>query len=1022
MKHRYLFKNLLFLFAFMLCGYSYAQSVSGTVSDASGVLPGANVMVKGTSNGTTTDFDGNFSLQNVGSNAVLSVSYLGYISQEVSVGDQSSVNVVLVENASQLSEVVVVGYTTQTRGDITGSVASVDMDEALKAPMVNAAESLQGRATGVTVISNASPGGVPNISIRGLGSTGATGPLYIIDGVQTTDAGIFNTINAADIEQMNVLKDGAAAIYGARAANGVVIVTTKGGGYNMDKARITFDIYTGSANVAASPDLLNAQQHGQMLFDGMNNDTPGSATHPQYGSGASPVVPSQLNVISSNFATAPVAYVNPNGTDWWNEITRSAPTTNVSFSMANGNSKGKSYLSLGYLTREGVLKHNGFKRANIQLNTEFKANDRLTIGEHLNVSFSQTNGGNSLAIENAVRSSPLVPVYDDQGRWAGTYSNSNGLSNNENPLSLLYRAKDNYNNSLRVYGDVYLSYKLMEGLSFKTTLSGSIDSYDARMFTPINLEHGEARSFNTLVEPHSASSSWTFNNMLNYTNSFGDHSINAIAAVEAIQTHSKGNQISRTDYFNETPEFYLLSNGFGDPNVDFAYENKTTLFSLFGSVDYNYAQKYYLTATVRNDKSSRFAGDNKSGVFPSFSAGWLVNKEDFWPSDSFFSRFKVKGSWGQLGSQILPVNNPTLSLYAFNPGNSNYVFTPGSVSSGAYLSQIGNENLKWEISETTNVGVELGMLDSRLNASFEVWQIETDGLIVRDNQIISSTAPDASPPFVNIGNIKNTGFDFALDYANQTDGGFSYNVNATISSYKNEVVSLINGTPVPGDNITSWLGRYTRTEEGEPLSYFYGRVIEGFDANGRWTYKDVNGDGTVDDDDRTKIGSPHPDFTYGISFSGEYKGFDFSAFFNGSQGNDVYNHNKIFTDFPLFVNGNRSTRVLDSWTPSNTDAILPALSNSINGVEANANSYFVEDGSFFRLKNVQIGYNLSDDMVEKLNVSNVRLYVSGTNLFTITDYQGVDPEVMPRNNLNMGIDLRTYPLSKIYSVGVNVKF
>jgi len=1017
---RNLLKKILFVAVMITSSIIFAQTVSGTVSDGSGPLPGANVLIKGTSTGVTTDFDGNYTI-NARENDILVFSFLGYLPQEVKVGNQSNVSILLKEDAAKLEEVVVLGYSSQVKGDITGSVAEVDMEEALKTPNVNAAESLQGRVTGVTVLNDPSPGGTPVISIRGLGTMNSTGPLFIIDGVQTTDASIFNSINASDIAQMNVLKDGAAAIYGARAANGVIIVTTKGGGYNQGRTKIKFDTYTGVSYAKDGPDLLNPQQHGQMLWDGMLNDG-STPSHPQYGNGASPVVPSFLLDDSGN-PLSPRAAVNPNGTDWWDEITRAATTVNASLSLSNGTENSKSYASVSYLGREGVLKHNGFKRANIQLNNEFKAFDKLKIGEHVNVAFSQIKGGGAEATEYAFRASPLIPVYDENGDFAGTYSNSYGLSNAHNPVSLLTRAKDNYTNSFRMFGDVYLSYEILEGLTFKTTLAGSVENSNGRFFTPLNPEHGEPRSFNTLEEESNNSVSWTWTNMLNYNTTIAEnHNLNVFAAIESFENRGKGHGISNTDYFNESPDFYLLNNGFGTPNVDYAYELRNTLFSVFGSADYNFAQKYFFTGTVRYDKSSRFSGSNKSDVFPSFSAGWVVNKEDFYPEDAWVNRLKVKGSWGELGNQALPVNNPTLSLFSFNSNNSNYAFNPGQISSGAYLSQLGNENLKWETSVTSNVGIEVGMFDSKLQANFELWQIKTTDLIVQDNFIISTTAPDAAPPYVNVGDVKNTGFDFDLGYSNKTAGGFSYSVNANISHYKNEVVSLIGGNPIGGSSITGFAGAYTRTEEGEPLSYFYGRVIEGFDADGRWVYKDVNGDGTVDDDDRTKIGSPHPDFTYGINLSGDYKGFDFSVFFNGSQGNDVYNHNKIYTDFPLFANGNRSTRVLDSWTPTNTDASLPALSNSLHGNEINANSYFVEDGSFFRLKNIQIGYTLPESISDKMKMESLRFYISGTNLFTITGYEGVDPEIAPIDNLNMGIDIRTFPISSIYTVGLNLKF
>ncbi len=1027
MKNNHLFRNLIFLVGFALFGISsYAQSVSGTVSDANGPLPGANVIVKGTSHGVTTDIDGNYTIDDVPSDAVLHYSFVGYVPQEVSVNGRSTIDIVLVEEANQLDEVVLVGYTSQTRGEITGSVASVDMEEATKVPVSNAAESLQGRVSGVTVIASSKPGSAPTINIRGLGSTNSTGPLYIIDGVQTTDAGIFNRINPADIDQMNVLKDGAASIYGARAANGVVIVTTKGGGYNMDKSTLSLDIYSGVSVVANTPDLLNAQQLSQIRYDGYINDGTSDPNHPQYRPNDSYTwgVPEYLMDPSTGLPmTDPsVKIKTPNGTDWFDEITRTAPTTNVSLSLSGGNESSKSYLSVGFLTRDAVVIYNGYKRGNIQTNNEFKLFDKLKIGQHLNVSYEKSKGNSYMTGELAIRSNPLIPVYDENGDYAGNYSNAHGLSVAENPVAHTYRDRDDYSKNFGAFGDIYLSYEILDGLTFKTTFAGSMGSWNNRDFKALNPEYAEHITVNSLAESNGTNYSWTWTNMVNYNHSFGNHNINAFVATEALENWSKGNGVSRTDYFNESPDFYLLSNGFGDPNISWAGENKNSLFSIFGSVDYNYDQKYFLTATLRHDTSSRFAGDNKSDIFPAVSVGWAIHKENFYNEDSFLSMLKLKASWGQLGNQQLPVNNPTLSLFSFNQNTANYVFNPGQVSAGAVLNQIGNPDLHWEISETSNVGIDFGLFSNKLYGTLEFWQIKTSGLIVQDNKLISTTAPDASPPYVNIGDIKNTGVDFSIGFSDTTESGFTYNISGNISHYKNEVVHLIDGTPVPGRSITSWVGRYTRTEEGEPMSYFYGMKIAGFDDTGRWVYEDVNGDGEVNEDDRTKIGSPHPDFTYGLNLSADYKGFDFSAFFTGSQGNDVYNHNKIFTDFPLFVDNNRSTRVLDSWRPDNTNATLPALSGSLHGVEINANDYFVEDGSYFRLKNLQFGYTLPQNISTKLKMDKFRIYLQGTNLFTITSYEGLDPEVLPLDNLNMGIDIRTFPISKIYTIGVNLKF
>ncbi len=1029
MKNK-LLKKLILLPVFLLFGsVIYAQVVTGVVSDANGPLPGVNILVKGTNSGTQTDFDGNYSIEVGSSEGVLVFSYVGYKTQEVSVAGQSNIDVTLAQDAAQLDEVVIMGYAAQTRGDITGSVASVDMDEALKAPVVNAAEALQGRVTGVTVVNNGSPGSAPKINIRGFGTSNSTNPLYIIDGVQTDDANALNNMNPADIAQMNVLKDGAAAIYGARASNGVVVITTKSGGYNMAKAKVSLDMYTGFSKIGDAPGVLNAQQHAEMIWESQLNDglTPG---HGQYGNGATPVVPTTIQGYRRVVSYDPIVFsapgeftasVTPGGTDWLDAITRNAATQNVSLSVQNGNENGKYFLSVGYLNREGVMNHTGFERISTRLNSEFKVGDRLKIGEHLNVSFSNTKTGAGEAIENSFRMTPLLPVRDDQGNYTGVAGTD--LSNTRNPAAQLFRTRNNYNKRYAVMGDIYMSYDILDELTAKTTIAGGFNTYDGRFFTELDPEHGEPISSNTLNEQDQTFYNWVWTNTLNYTKQFGDHSINAIVGVEALKSGGRGKGVSRTGYLFQDPNFYLLNNGSGAPNVDYAFSSWDSLWSIFGTANYNYQDKYYGTVTFRRDESSRFLGDNKSDVFPSFSAGWVISEEDFYNDDAFINRIKIKGSWGELGNQSLPVSNPTINISTLSESLANYAFdgNASSIATGALLSNVGNPNLKWETSVTTNIGVDLSMMDSKLAITAEYFNIETKDLITRDFGLISSTAIDASAPYVNLGDIKNTGFDFAVSYGDETSGGFRYDLSANISHYKNEVTALIDGKTVAGrGDIRN--GAVTRTEVGEEMSYFYGRNVIGLDNTGRFMYEDVNGDGSVDDDDRTKIGSPHPDFTYGINANLAYKGFDAQLFFTGSQGNDVYNYNKVFTDFGLFFNGNRSTRVLNAWTPSNTNTTVPALTTSYPLEEASANSYFVEDGSYFKLKNIQIGYTLSDAVSDKIGMESVRLYVQATNLFTITNYSGFDPEVVAYDNLSLGIDSRLYPSAQVFSFGANIKF
>lgn len=1018
----------------------YQLTITGTVVDNFGTpLPGTNVIVKGTTNGTQTDFDGNYSIT-AASDATLIFSYVGFKTIEIPVNGNSSVDVTMQEDAAALDEVVVTGYGTQTRGELTGSVGTVDVAEATKTPVVNAAEALQGRVAGVTITNNGQPGSTPVVRIRGFGSGNSNDPLYIIDGVQTDDPGILNSINPADIQQMNVLKDGAAAIYGARASNGVVIVTTKSGGYNLDRARVSLDMYTGFSVATNLPEMLTPAQHGQMLWQSILNDG-GTPSHPQYGNGPTPVVPETIQGVPVTMNVA------PNGTDWVDEIYRSAITQNASITLENGNEKSKFLFSAGYLNRQGIQIHTGFKRGNVRLNSEFKVGDRIRIGEHANISFDNRSGGQSW-FNFAQRMSPLVPVYDADGNFGGNYSNDTGLSNPNNPVAEATRQKDNFAKTFRVFGDIYATVDILDGLQFKTSFGGSIRAYNDRRFRALIPESSEPIATNTLTEADQDTYEWVWTNTLNYNKSFGDHSINALIGIEALDNHGKGKEISRTDYFYERPDYYLLSNGGGAPNVAYAYDNASSLFSVFGTVNYDYDGKYLLTATVRRDESSRFIGDNKSDIFPSFSAGWVVSNENFWPTDSFMSRLKLKGSWGQLGNQSLPVDNPTVNFSILSEQYANYAYngSAAGITQGAILSAAGNPDLKWETSETTNFGIEMGFFDNKLNFSAEYFTITTKDLINQDGSLYSSTALDAAPPYVNLGSFRNKGVDATLSFSDQTDSGFNYGIDVNFSHYKNEVLDLISAfqTGFGGFRTT---GTVTRTQEGQPISSFYGRIVDGIfaseaevanapsqgfatnaDGVGRFRYRDINGDGTINDDDRTFIGSPHPDFTYGINLRMGYKGFDMSAFFQGSQGNDIFNNDKVYTDFPSFFNANRSVRVLDSWTPDNLDAELPALSQSITNNEGAANSFFVEDGSYMRLKNLQIGYTFNEEVSSYLGMDSVRLYLQGTNLFTITGYDGVDPELQPRldggaiDNLTIGVSDNNYPLAAIYSFGVNLKF
>ena len=1023
-----LLKGFLLVGTFLCFGLAKAQTVSGVVLDETGPLPGVNVLVKGTTTGTQTDFDGNYTLIDVGSDATLVFSYIGFKTTEVIVGDQTTINITMEQDASKLDEVIVTGYGTQTRGEITGAVASVELEDAVKLPVQNAAELLQGRVSGVNVTNSGTPGEAPKISVRGFGTSNNTDPLYIIDGVQTDDNNVLNNINPTDIEQLTVLKDAAAAIYGARASNGVIIVTTSGGSYNMDKPIVSLDIYTGFAEITNEVDLLNVDQHADVIWESLvNQQTLNGSTdppfHAQYGGAdgnSGPVVPTMVQGAARNGVLFPTT-VKPNGgTDWIDALMQTASTSNASFSIANGTETGKYYMSASYLNREGIVRYTGFQRGSTRLNSEFRVgkNQKLTVGEHLNIAFSKASVGTDDDTELALRISPLIPVKNDAGEFAGTEGFE--LGNSGNPVANNFRSRHDYQKNYSFLGDIYADYKITDNLSIKTVIAGGFNILNERTFLAINPEAQESRSAATLTEGDVTQINWSWTNTLNYRNSFGKHSVNGLAGIEAIKERGKGKTIQRSTFLNEDPDFVLLSNGISSPNVSEAFDGSTTLFSIFGTVNYAFDAKYFLTATVRNDKSSRFIGDNQSQTFPSVSAGWEISNEDFFKADGFINRLKLRASYGELGNQTLPIRNPAQDGFFQSQAFADYTFDGSSIVDGVLLTQVGNPDLRWETSRSINIGIDYTILDSKLSGFVEYFNIETKDLIVRDNNAVSLTAIDAGAPFVNFGTVVNKGLDFQLNWNDRIGTDFSYGINANLSTVDNEVTEF--KAPLLGNSDGIRKGQVTRTEEGDEISFFFGREITGITPEGRFIYRDVNGDGVTDTSDRTKIGSPHPDFTYGVNINANYKNFDISFFFQGSQGNDLWNYNKVFTDFGFFFNGNRSTRVLDARSTSNPNGSFVGLSATSQNNEDEPNSYYVEDGSYLRLKNASIGYTLPSSALDDFGISSLRIYVNASNLFTITDYEGFDPEVIPIDNLTLGLDRRINPLSRIITLGANVKF
>ena len=1014
----------------------FAQdTISGSVSDAdNNPIPGATIVVEGTNTGVVTDFDGNYQI-NASTGDQLTFSSLGFGSQTITIGNQNQINVTLMSSVDILDEVVVSGYQTQQRRSLSGAIGTVDTDEAFKTQVTNAAEALQGRVAGVSVVSGGGPGSAPVIRIRGYATTNSNSPLYVIDGIQTTDTNVMRDINPRDIENISVLKDGAAAIYGARASNGVIVVTTKKGNYNS-KNTLEVNATYGMSQVTRYPDMLNVQQHADMTWQSILNDG-NTPTHPQYGSGPTPSVPVFLNVPIPSGAEyeGAGAKVQPGGTKWFEEIFDPAATTEVSVAASGGSEQGKYLMSVRYLNQEGVIIHTGFESVSTRLNSEFKIGDKITISENLNITYDKEQGASGNPIQNAAFSSPLVPVRDTNGNFAGTYSNSARVGIANNPVADLARGADDYSKNLRVIGDVSFKYQITPELLFKTSAGITMRDLNGRYFTALNPEHGEAISNNTLNEQSFRQDEWVVTNFLNYKNSFGDHTLDVLIGTEATKNNYKGFGALRTGYLFEDPGFYLLTNGSGVPVISGGGANSSSIFSLLGTANWSYGGKYFATATVRKDDTSRFAQAEADAIFPSVSGAWLVSSED-WFDSSVFDTLKMRASWGELGNQQIGGSNLDVNISGLSEGTGFYAFSgSGGATPGAVIGSKGNPLLTWETMTSTNFALDMGFLDNKLTATIDVFSNETTGLVAQDTQKISTTAIDAAAPYTNLGAMKSTGFDLSLNYSDTTSSGLTFSINANATKATNEVTELISDFYSGG---SQRIGSMTRTSVGEPISYFYGRNVLGIFQTaaevaahatqdgagvGRFKYEDINGDGVINDNDRTKIGDPHPDLLFGMNLNMAYKNWDMSMFWNGSMGNDIFDYTALYYETPYFFNGGRSTRVLDSWSPTNTGAELPALSETIlNNEFTSANSFFVRDGSYLRLRTLQIGYTLPDTIASKLGASSARVYYNGTNLLTLTDFTGLDPEVPRGGALDIGVYSAQYPTNSASSLGINIKF
>lgn len=1027
--------KLIMLLFLPISVWAQGIDVSGTVvsEDDQMPLPGVSISVDGTTKGVVTDFDGNYTIEDIDPQATLIFSYLGFQAQGILVDNRTTIDVTLSVDAQQLDDVVVTGYTSQRRTDITGAVSVVDMDEVNKQPEPNPIRALQGRLAGVQITSDGSPSGSnTQVVIRGVGTLNNTDPLYVIDGVPTK-AGM-HELNPNDIESIQVLKDASSAsIYGSRASNGVIIVTTKKG--KEGRMQVNFNNYISASTYANRQDVLDAEQYGRVLWQAQINDgiDPNSNNlRYQFDWDFNDSGQAVLNNINIPEFLDAEQTLRSSDTDWFDEISQTGFVQSHDLSVSNGTENGNYLFSLGYYDNAGIVKTTGFNRISARMNSSYRLlNDKLEIGE--NISFNRTGEvENPGVLDLALKASPIIPVRTVDGDgWGGPIG---GMNDRQNPVRLLEYNKDNGYEYHRVFGNVYANLEPIENLNIRTNLGIDYSNFHRRSLQR-SYRSGYLQNNTTAVNVEDWKSlKWTWSNTATYEFKLDTHDFSLLAGTEMFKDDYKNITLRREGFILETPEYMFPDAGSGE-----AYNGGSatsySLLSFFGKLDYTYDRKYLFSATLRRDGSSRFGENNRFGTFPAFSAGWRISEENFIiENNSFISDLKLRIGWGQTGNQEID-NNAIYSLYVsdYTGGDPTwgtsygtaYDFSgagSGLLPSGFRGIQIGNDNLKWETTTQTNVGLDFGFFGYKLFGNIDYYFKETDDILVLPPYL--GTIGEGGNRWVNGASMENKGWEFALTYRDKTQGDFSYEISANISANRNKITYLPQevqnnyGGDGGEDNIL-----------GRPINSMYGYVTNGLFTSevelenspeqegkgiGRIRYKDLDGDGVITDDDRTWIGNPHPDFSYGFNISLGYKNFDFTSFWQGIGNVDVINDRKFQTDFWSVddVGSNKGSRLLNAWSPENPNSTIPALTTIDRNAESRFSTYYVENGRYLKLRNLQIGYSVSENTLERLNFTNARIYIGGQNLLMITssDFTGIDPE-----NAGWG-----YPQPLTVTLGLNI--
>ncbi|MDR2496572.1 MAG: TonB-dependent receptor [Tannerellaceae bacterium] len=1098
------------IFLLSLIAGAVAQNiaVTGTVTDEAGdPLIGVNVLVKGTTTGAITDVDGKYNIPQATSRSVLVFSYVGFATQEIVVANQRSINVQMKDDARAIQEVVVVGYGTQAKKDITGSVAVVSTDDLKEVPVATFAEALQGRASGVYVSSSGAPGAPTTIRIRGVGSVNGSDPLIVVDGVSNVP---IDAVNPNDIESLQVLKDASAtAIYGAKGANGVIIITTRQG-QKGGRVRIQYDGFGGVSTMANEGfDVLNGWEAMEFQAQGLVNlrDIKGVSSglsHAQFGAlkpdgtltmpyAIKPAGLSREQVISQfGSIDAWIKSYKPNGanswsrsayyqmleegyseeearrgTDWYKEVVQSGAIQEHQLSILGGNDKGMYSMALGYSSREGTIVNSKFDRYSLRINSTFSPTKYLTLGQNTNLAAMEMKGergfqGESTVYAKTYTMQSWVPKYNIGGDFAGSQAPESGRDITS--IAAAYYQLYDKTRMFRGQTALFAELKPYAGLTLRTQYSARLSgSWDVN-FNPITImTNKEGSSNNSLEEQAQWYLDWQWTNTATYATKIQDvHNLTVVVGSEALND-DMGRRITayRIGYtFEDDPNTHIIDNGASSNLSNSGYMNShSTMFGLFGRADYSYAGKYLVTLSVRRDASSKFSQKNRWGTFPSASVGWRISDENFLASTrKWLDDLKFRAGYGTTGNSNIGAYN-----YAFRYATGNaYLYSVSGadtqVNAGYHISNLGDANAKWETVQSLNVGFDATAFNNKLTASVEWYTRKTTDMLVPANW--SALAGNASKPQINIGDLINRGVDISLGWRDRK-GDFRYSINANLSTYRNEVLKLGSSDLF----VSTRLNNVSITTVGQPVGMFYGynvigiykstedvlgykvngqtvlpyaeSSLEGMNAQsivGRYKIEDVNGDGRITAADRTIIGNPHPDFTGGVNLNLGYKNFDLATYFYYSVGNDLYKHYMFYTHYGALQSNYSKDRRDNSWHPtSNPDGVYPlwaTVSQDKGEAATESNSMYVDDGSYLRMQTLTLGYSLPKNIIKHLGLDRIRLYGQVTNVFTVTKYPGLDPEVRTVNpdnsaqsyDRNKGVDFGSYGMPRQFIVGINLSF